>query len=66
MYHCVKEGDVCKNAILKIRDVNKRIAFERVTDRYTDQRTHGGMGWREGKEGGREAEKGYTIGQKHQ
>ena len=27
----------------KIKDLNSRIAFERVTDRYNDQRTHGGM-----------------------
>ena len=24
-----------------MRDLHSRIAFERVTDRYTDQRTHG-------------------------
>ena len=34
----------------KIGDINSRIAFERVTDRYTDQQTHGGMRGREAKE----------------
>ena len=44
LFHCHRKQ------AQKIRDLNGRIAFERVTDRYTDQRTHGGMRGREVKE----------------
>ena len=44
LFHCHRKQ------AYKIGDLNSRIAFERVKDRYTDQQTHGGMRGREAKE----------------